>query len=76
MTHGTRQRREHALEWIAAGLVAFFHICRHRVLQLQRRCYERKRLYAEYGWKSPSSTLARGGATRSHRAGRRQTHDR
>jgi hypothetical protein len=24
MTHGTRQRREHALEWIAAGLVAFF----------------------------------------------------
>ena len=22
MTHGTRQRREHALEWIAAGLVA------------------------------------------------------
>jgi len=24
MTNGTRQRREHALEWIAAGLVAFF----------------------------------------------------
>jgi hypothetical protein len=24
MTNGNPQRREHALEWIAAGLVAFF----------------------------------------------------